>query len=166
MSRKFVASALIGSMAALSGGNMGCPINTCDPSMMQPNPAVIEIRFEVIEPLSGPDDTTGRVRISAVVRNVGTTTFDTGDDQQSVQLFEDGTMVAEATFNDLPVGAEVIASFDRDWDVTLEFPPTYRGLIVYDPDVFIDGNPLNDDCFLGDNDIQTGSELVNTLLGA
>ena len=41
----------------------------------------------------------------------------------------------------------VNVSFEAVWSSFLsEFPPSYRVLISYDPDIFIDGNDFNDDC--------------------
>ncbi len=107
--------------------------------------------------------TTGTVQIDGVVENKGGSTFDSSAGQQLVQLWEGLTLVAEQDFEDLAVGATVIASFTREWDTSNEFPPTYRVVILLDPDIFIDANPSNDECPTVDNTLERSGSEINLL---
>jgi hypothetical protein len=50
--------------------------------------------------------------------------------------------------------------------MTNEFPPSYRLVIAYDPDISNDGNPANDDCN-GRNNVQSvTSAQINSLFSA
>lgn len=87
----------------------------------------------------------GRVRISGVVRNVGTVTFQSGARQATAYLFEGRRVVARQELRRLTPGQEVRLSITRSWSQTNEFPPSYKLLISWDPDIHMDGNPSNDD---------------------
>lgn len=74
-------------------------------------------------------------------------------------------LVAEQTFVDLAPGATVNVSFETVWSSFLsEFPPSYRVLIAYDPDIFIDGNDFNGDCDLDNNMAEVDGFAINDLL--
>ena len=56
-------------------------------------------------------------------------------------------------------------SADIVWSSWLsEFPYSYRVSIGYDPDIFIDSNPNNDDCNMGNNSAEFGGMAINDLL--
>lgn len=44
-----------------------------------------------------------------------------------------------------------------------EFPPNYRTIIVYDPDIRMDGNPNNDDYNVGNKDRSRSGTGINDL---
>lgn len=88
----------------------------------------------------------GRVRVMGTVRNRGAVAFESGINQQSVQLYENDRLVASQPFQTLAPRAAVQVSFTRPWSAAMEFPPTYKLVISYDPDIYLDGNPKNDDC--------------------
>lgn len=142
-------------VCVLSGGT--CPEN-CQPG--QPNPAVDRIDFTLV---STSTSTTGTVRIEGVVENKGDTTFDSGAGQQSVQLYQGTTLLAQQDFEDLAAGATVTVAHDLSWNTSTEFPPTFRVIIVYDPDIFIDGNDNNDDCATSDNALERSGSEINDL---
>src|SRR5262249_14453740 len=115
----------------LPGLGMDCPVDECDPSLSRPNPLAVEIEFSILEGLSSSTDTTGRVRINGLIRNDGTANYVSSENQQTIQLYEDTTFVADQTFQNLAIGEEATIVYERDWDTTNEFPPTYRVAIIY-----------------------------------
>ena len=109
--------------------------------------AVSEIRFSI---LNRKDNFGGTVKIEAVVKNVGSLNYSSGANQQVVLLYEDvpgaaSRLVASRTFQNLPVNGSTIVSYSRAWRISDEFPPSYTAVIVFDPDIYIDGNTNNDD---------------------
>ena len=152
MRTKWTMVMLASALAALSGTS--CP-DPCGET--EPNPAVDRIDFNLVSTTSS---TAGTVQILGVVENKGGGTFDSGPGQQSVQLYEGDTLVAQQSFEDLAPGAQAAVSYTRSWSTATEFPPNYRVLIAYDPDIYIDGNPNNDDCNTVDNTMtRSGSEI-------
>ena len=138
------------------------------------DPAASEVRFEIVR-----RDTQfrGRVRITGVVKNVGTAPFtcNAGSMQASAHLYEvpagatsGGTLRGHTDFAALPVAGSVVVSYERDWDSSSpsegEFPPSYRLMVVYDPDITLDGNPANDDCKMNNNDKSRSGTEINALL--
>jgi hypothetical protein len=114
----------------------------------------------------------GVVRVVGKVKNVGNATFESGRGQQIAQLLEivpGGTprVVASAPFERLAPGAEVPLVFSRAWNASSpaegEFPPTYRLVLSYDPDIAIDGNTKNDDCRTDNNRLERSGTAINAL---
>lgn len=140
--------------------------NGCPPSLEPgcdtgPDPAAIDLQFEEVELLGIGF---GTVRITGIVENLGPADFDSSQGQQSVQLWEDQSMVAETPFVDLAVGEQVKVTYDRTWSKSDEFKPRrYTVLLSYDPDIFIDGNQGNDDCDLDNNEAMRGTEAIDAL---
>lgn len=120
-----------------------------------PDPAAHRIDFRL---LSKTSPFAGRVMITGVVKNLGGP-YETRPNQQQMLLYEDNRMVASAPFSNLASGQEVSVSFQRNWNRSSpaegEFPPTYKLIISYDPDITLDGNKQNDDC--GNNNTKTRS---------
>ena len=55
---------------------------------------------------------------------------------------------------------------ERPWDTRAAegtAPPSYKAMIVYDPDIRTDGNPKNDDIYLKDNQLQLPGARINEL---
>ncbi len=115
----------------------------------------------------------GRVRITGVIRNVGLVAYSSRPGQQVAYLYEQNPgegaprLVAERSFTNLATGREVRVSFERDWNGSSslegEFPPTYKLLIGYDPDIYQDSNPKNDDCNRTNNQRErSGSDINST----
>lgn len=121
----------------------------CDANVDAPDPAVTDIQFLLVDKYTA---TTGRIQVWAVVENKGLGRYESDPGLQSIQLFEDGVLVKDYPFEDLAPGDSIGAVYYREWtDATREFPPTYRAVLVYDPDILLDGNPMNNDCSLSDN---------------
>jgi len=147
-----------------------------------PDPAAVGIEFTI---LSRRTQFKGRVRIEGVVRNLGRAAFQSRPGQQTVQLYEVGIgggrpkLVAEKSFTSLlpqlvnEKSSAALASpvvrvqYERDWDSRSpnlgEFPPSYRLVIVYDPDIRLDGNKQNDDCNMGNNSKERSGADINRL---
>ena len=133
-------------------------------SITCPDPAADRIEFSIINKTSQYQ---GRVRITGVVKNLGGA-YESGPNQQSAYLI-DGTytIVATKAFQNLAHGEEVAVIYERDWDASSpgegEFPPTYKLVIAYDPDINTDGNTKNDDCNTSNNvKTRSGSDM-NTM---
>jgi hypothetical protein len=127
------------------------------------DPAAQRINFTVVSRNRPGGLVLGRVRITGVVKNAGSAAYISGPRQQSILLYEDARLVASAPFQNLAVGQEVRVSFVRDWYSGWEFPPTYRLIIAYDPDIYLDGNPNNDDCNAANNSLSRSGFDVQAL---
>jgi len=93
--------------------------------------------------------------IDIVVLNGGAVDFVSGPGQQEVHLYRNGVLVANEEFpgNRLEVGASFRLTYLEEAAQpgdTLR----WRGIIVYDPDIFSDGNSANDDCNLDNNVVE------------
>lgn len=145
------------------GGGAGGGGTTC------PDPAAARIDFSIV---SRTSQFAGVVRIAGVVRNVGAASYESGPTQQSVLLYEvpiGGTAALKANqaFQNLAPGEEVTVTYERNWDSSSsaegEFPPDYRIILSYDPDIYLDGNPMNDDCNGSNNDLTRSGADINAL---
>ncbi len=136
-----------------------------------PDPAAFEIRFEIVNRTSQFD---GRVRITGIVKNVGSKAFKSGPHQAKAYLYQlppgaatGGTMVAQREFTNLAAGATFSLTYERNWRSSSpaegEFPPSYRLLITYDPDIYMDNNKDNDDCNQGNNKKDRSGSEINDL---
>jgi hypothetical protein len=130
------------------------PLRGPTPTLMCPNPAATSIDFSIA---SRATRFAGRVHIVGTVKNLGNAPYVSGANQQLALLYEvspgapGGRLVATRRFQNLAPGEAVTVAFDREWSSSMEFPPNYRLIISYDPDISIDGNPKNDDCVTSDN---------------
>jgi hypothetical protein len=117
--------------------------------------------------------TSGRVNIVGKVKNVGGVAYESGPNQQTALLYEivpggQPRLVASQALQNLAPGEEITVRFGRTWNASSpaegEFPPSYRLVLSFDPDIRIDGNPKNDDCNRS-NDVRerSGAE-INTML--
>ena len=59
-------------------------------------------------------------------------------------------------------------SWERDWNSSSpsegEFPNSYRLLILYDPDIYMDANKDNDDCNQNNNKKERSGTEINDML--
>ena len=135
-----------------------------------PDPAVVRFEFSITKNKLRP--TRGTAHITAVVKNIGDTPYNTGPAQQNIQIFElplgrasSGPAKKVCTFGNLTVGQEVRCQYDRPWDSSSpaegEFPPNYKAMIVYDPDITLDGNPKNDDKNAKNNSLEASGSPIN-----
>lgn len=120
-----------------------------DDDANEPLPIIdLEAEFFVLDLVSG-SPSNGEITIIGVVRNVGDD-FSSSTGQQSIVLYEkpiagSETEVARTDFTDLGANETLQLPYTRTWSTSNEFPPEYILKIVYDPDIFIDGNVNNDD---------------------
>ncbi len=149
-------------------GLLACVLATgCgDDDPTAPDLAVERIEFSLLN-RTGP--TTGRVRITGHIRNIGTD-YLSSPGQQQLQLWElvpgaRERLVARRDFQNLPAQGRLSVSYDRTWNAATmrEFPPDYRVVISLDPDIFIDGNPDNDDSNLRNNTHTESGRRINDL---
>lgn len=115
------------------------------------DPAVVNLRFWTSKLPSGD-----KLMIQGIVKNIGGKDFSSGTKQQ-IQLWEVSTptsrkMVQQIEFSSLRAGQEISINYERPaLKPSDEFPPNYEVLIVYDPDIFSDANPNNDDANMKNN---------------
>ena len=132
----------------------GCTVPTDGvPSRCQgPDPACMEIQYSLVNQTS---DTEGTVLIKGVVQNIGLADYLSDPNQQGIQLWADGVMIASTPFEDLAVDATVTVEEERSWDTQSEFPPVkhYQLIVTYDPDILFDDKVNNDDCRFSNNSI-------------
>lgn len=125
------------------------------------------ITYEMVNQTSS---TTGVVRITGHIKNIGTTNFNSGENQQIAYLVERAlgttTEVVKATVN-IPVvinaNNEITFDYTTNWDITTEFQNDITLKIIYDPDIFLDGNIHNDDINLNNNILTIPGAQINSL---
>lgn len=139
------------------------------PQQKCPDPAVQRIDFTIVSKTS---QFSGKVRITGVVKNVGLEPYISGPNQQEILLYEGpmgatSRVVARKKFQNLNPGQEVTVVYERNWDSASpsegEFPPSYKVIIVYDPDIRMDSNPKNDDCNMNNNQKERSGADINAL---
>jgi hypothetical protein len=141
-----------------------------------PDPAAHEIRFRIVRRYS---QFRGRIRITGIVKNVGGKAFIAGPNQAKAYLYQlpagvpcanatGGTIVAQRAITNLAAGATLSLSWERDWNSSSpsegEFPPCYRLLIIYDPDIYMDASKDNDDCNQNNNKKERSGTEINDML--
>jgi hypothetical protein len=139
------------------------------PLVQSIDPAATAIDFALV---SRSSPFAGRVRVTGTVKNLGNAAYLSGANQQLAELFEIPAggrprLVASVPFQNLAPGAQVTVSFERDWNIASpaegEFPPTYKVMVVYDPDIRLDGNPKNDDWNNANNVFERNGSAVRAL---
>lgn len=132
------------------------------PSCQQMDPRAKEIEYSLV---SRTSESAGTILVKGVVDNFGLADYLSSPGQQSVQLWADSSMIVEVPFEDLAVGETVTIEHERIWDANSELPAAvhYMLLVTYDPDIFDDGNPNNDDCQLGNNLILRSTHGIDAL---
>lgn len=123
------------------------------PAAVCPDPGVASLEFAIV---SRATPFQGRVRITGTVKNLGRAPYVSNPRQQSVYLYEvpasgPSRLVAQRAFQNLAPDEAVTVAFERDWRSSEEFPPSYRVMVGYDPDILLDSNPKNDDCVSTNN---------------
>ena len=130
------------------------------------DPAVVSLDFSI---LRRRGQHRGRVRISGVVKNVGSKPFlNKGrPGAAGIQLYQGNRLVRNVTMRDLAPGETQRIHYDRNWNSSSpsegEFPPSFKLLITYDPDITMDSNEDNDDSNMNNNRIQKSGSEINDL---
>ncbi|GAB5550539.1 MAG: hypothetical protein Sapg2KO_01300 [Saprospiraceae bacterium] len=136
-----------------------------NPNLLQrncPDLAAVELR---VQKTSG-NQHRGVVRITGVVKNVGKQHFVSGGGQAYAYLYEvsltgRSTLKARRQITNLSAGRSFSLGFSKNWYAGNEFPPNYKLVISYDPDIKLDSNPRNDDCNSANNQMtRTGHEVT------
>lgn len=128
----------------ISGVNSG-RLNVIDP-------AVTDIAFTLIKQNSGD-----KLRITVKIKNLGLKAYESGNNQQNVQLWEEYSSTNRKMVKVFPfqnINGEVSQTFVYErpaFKPSDEFPPNYTAMIVYDPDIKIDNNLNNDDANASNN---------------
>ena len=134
------------------------------PALLQcagPDPAV-SVRYELIEQL-GPGH--GRVRIIATIESRGHTAWASGENQQLAMFFEGNALLESRNLEVLALDETIQFVHEVEWWTSDEFrPPAYRIVLSYDPDIYIDDNPLNDDCDQSNNDAERPTSELDALV--
>jgi len=132
-----------------------------------PDPAA-QIEFRLVRRDS---QFAGLVAVKASVKNLGAP-YVTAPGQQLLSLYEivPGSaprLVASQPFANLASGEVASVTFNRTWNASSpaegEFPPSYRAVISYDPDIRIDGNVKNDDCRATNDSVEQSGTAINAL---
>lgn len=126
------------------------------------DPAIAEFQVGIIQ-RDPANRFAGRVQFKAVLKNVGNQDFVTGPNQQAVQIHSGRTLLKNEAFGNLRVGEVKIIAVIVPWNAATEFQEPVTARIVYDPDIFIDGNTRNDDCNRSNNSKSIQPEQVNRL---
>ncbi|AXT52789.1 hypothetical protein D1818_18880 [Aquimarina sp. BL5] len=120
------------------------------------------------------DNFTGTATITGTITNNGDANFNSNSGQQAIRLYQrnlgtpaPGELVDTVSFTNLDAGETLIVNCSRPWNSSSpaegEFPPDYRIVIDYDPDIFIDGNDQNNDSDLTNNDLTVSGSGINDL---
>lgn len=116
------------------------------------------------------DDFTGMATITGTITNIGDADFDSSTGQQVIRIYQrnlgaaaPGSMVGITNFTTLNVRETITVVYSRPWNSSSpaegEFPPDYRIIIEYDPDIFIDGNDID----LTNNELTVSGSTINDL---
>ncbi len=144
----------------------GC--NDDNDSPRKPNLSADRIDFAI---LRRDNLTSGRVRITGVVKNIGAD-FLSNPGQQAILLYEQApgaafpaAPVARLDFETLLAGEELTVQYTREWNSSMqsEFPFDYILMVSLDPDILIDANPDNDDVTPANNTLTVSGSGINTL---
>lgn len=138
------------------------------PPVLCADPAAQQIDFQILRRTAPDPQFHAQVKISGLIKNIGTTAYRSTPSQQVAYLYEGSRVVAQQSFTVLKPGQETRVDFERHWysasPAEGEFPPTYRLLISYDPDILLDDNPKNDDCHLTNNSVSRSGNAINQMM--
>lgn len=96
------------------------------------------------------EDFFGNVTIIGTIKNIGED-YQSSEGKQTVRLVERSatgqvTTLVEQKFVNLAAGETIVLEYVvQGWRSSEEFPPGFQLGIYYEPDIYIDGNPNNDD---------------------
>lgn len=132
------------------------------------DPAAVSVSFSLNRRI---DDFKAMITIAGIVTNIGKDNYNSNPGQQVILLYEDmgGTpkLVATKAFQNLTKGKSVKIGFTREWNKSSpaegEFPPNYTLVISYDPDIYLDNNPDNNDINSKNNRLVKSSAEVNAM---
>lgn len=147
---------------------------SCNPDESPEETPIIDLEAtEISFTIDKETQFTGTATLTGILTNIGEA-YSSNANQQGLQLYQSGNgqsgggdLVAMQTFQNLMPGETVTVSYTRPWNTSSpaegEFPPSYTLRISYDPDIFIDGNPNNDDSDLDNNVVVKSGSGINEL---
>ncbi len=142
----------------------------CDNKENEPTPVlnIDLVAFALDFELEKTQEFTGIVTITGTIKNIGDD-FRSSQGQQSVQLLEKpagqgkSIMLNRKEFVDLNAGETIEVSFQREWYSGMEFPPSFMVRVSYDPDIYLDGNELNDDSNNSNNTLERSGQEISEM---
>lgn len=108
----------------------------------------------------------GNIHFKAIIKNVGDD-FRSNAGQQSILVSEmppggQARTLVTKPFKDLDAGETIELEFiQQGWRASHEFPSTFVVRLNFDPDLYIDGNPLNDDSDPSNNSKEITGQQIN-----
>lgn len=114
------------------------------------NPAIVKLQVQLVR-RDSRHRFQGRIRLTARLKNIGNADYVTRPNQQTVQLYYGRRMLKNQPFGNLRKGETKTIAVELPWNAAGEFQGNLKAMIVYDPDIRMDGNPRNDDCKMSDN---------------
>lgn len=108
----------------------------------------------------------GNITFTAIIKNVGAD-YRSNDGQQSISLIQippagQSVTLESEKFKDLDAGETIELRYTHQgWRASQEFPPSFRVRIGFDPDLYIDGNPHNDDSNTENNMKEITGQQIN-----
>lgn len=144
-------------------------LQSCDKDDESPKLIDLEATTIDYELLTTTSSTTGEVRLTARVTNIGNTNFSSSSGQQFIQLSRRPlgtsieTVLEQNDFTVLAHGDEITLIVVINWDTTVEFQPEFILRISYDPDILIDDNTNNDDSNTTNNEFVLSGFDINDL---
>ncbi len=125
---------------------------------------VTDILFGIVNQTS---PTTGVVSITGVITNRGNKEYRSEIQQQSILLFENGTLKLVRPFKFLGVNQQEMIVYQRNWNTSANAqggnPPSYRVAVAYSDDILTDSNLDNNDCNLTNNLMFRSGDRINDL---
>ncbi|MBF6627609.1 MAG: hypothetical protein PHS71_07785 [Proteiniphilum sp.] len=143
-------------------------LGSCDSETPEAEPHIdlaaesLEFSLEQTEPF------VGNVTITGIVKNIGDP-YHSSEGQQTLFLIEkpaagDPVTLISKDFKDLDAGETLEITYQvQKWRSSQEFPPDYILRISFDPDLYIDGNPHNDDANQHNNTLEKEGEEIKQL---
>src|SRR5690606_23599309 len=95
--------------------------------------------------------------------------YRSSEGQQTIQLLEKpasgkSILLTNKKFKDLDAGGTLeIEHIVQGWQSSQEFPSSFILRISFDPDLYIDANPQNDDAHQNNNSIERHGQEINEL---
>jgi len=131
------------------------------------DPAVVSLQVRLIRKISPYE---AQIAIVGAVKNVGNKDFRSGRNQQSAVLIKNipgarrPIVLQQRAFTNLNAGASFVVMQTMNWRTSVEFPPSFKLYLSYDPDIRLDSNPLNDDAILTNNMKELDGMKINEIV--
>jgi len=152
----------------ITGGLPGAPGIVAHPTAGCPDPAITGLRALHA---SRNTDGTYNFLLAATITNKGSVPFISRRGQQAITFSEGRRMLLFELWSGtqrLAAGASENQYLDRvvRWNPWAKSRHGFTAQITYDPDIFIDGNPQNDDCNMSNNKLSLSADEAVRQIGA